>query len=118
MSVQRISLAAATAVLLLVVAVSCQNSAAPTTQAAAVPAQHAIYVDGGNGRTAVFLPPATPGGPPVVYCSSGTVEVCPECNAAAIKYFETGVLDPKCSRTGATRTVIDYVPPPTNVGHQ
>jgi hypothetical protein len=73
--------------------------------------QRVVVASGGNGGgTAVFIPSSDPQNP-AVYCSDG-VTACPECKAAAVKYFTTGVLDPKCSRTGATRTW------DTNVGHQ
>jgi hypothetical protein len=75
----------------------------------------AIIVSGGNagGPITVFLPSADPANPAVL-CTSGTT-VCPECKAAAVKYFTTGVLDPKCSLTGATRVAATGVP--QNYGH-
>jgi hypothetical protein len=99
----------AAAALMLVVAVGCQNSSAPAPQAASP--QHAIVVTYPNGGgTTVFLPPPAGSTEPVVLCSAG-MKVCPMCEAAAAKYFATGVLDPKCSITGGSRTVIDYTPP-------
>jgi hypothetical protein len=92
----------------------CQNSSPMTAQAAASP-RRAIVVSGGNsGSYTVFMSSVDPNDPGVL-CSAGT-PVCPECKAAAIKYFQTGVLDPKCSRTGATRSAIVAVD--EGVGHQ
>ena len=104
----------ASAALGLLVLSGCQNSAPATAQATATP-QRAIVVSGGNtGTYTVFLSSVDPNDP-VILCSAGTT-VCPECKAAAIKYFQTGVLDPKCSRTGANRYPIVSVD--TSVGHQ
>jgi hypothetical protein len=104
----------ASAALALLLLSGCQNSATPTPQASATP-QRAIVVSGGNtGNYTVFLSSVDPNDP-VILCSSGNT-VCPECKAAAIKYFQTGVLDPKCSRTGANRYPIVSVD--TSVGHQ
>jgi hypothetical protein len=97
----------AIAACLLLAALGCQNSTTPPSTAATVPAK-AIVVTGGNGgSTTVFIPSSDPNNP-VVLCSNGT-EVCPECKAAAVKYFQTGVLDPKCNRTGATRAATTIV---------
>jgi hypothetical protein len=74
--------------------------------------QSAVVVNAPNGgSTTVFLK-SPDGGDPIMLSTSGT-DVCPECKAAAIKYFQTGVLDPKCSRTGATRSIVNYMAPPT-----
>jgi hypothetical protein len=103
------------AVLALLVG-GCQSSSTPSASDAppATP-QRAIVVTGGNaGATTVFLPSSDPENPLMMSTSAGMTE-CPECKAAAIKYFETGVLDPKCSRTGATRCVL--VPPTPYIGH-
>jgi hypothetical protein len=98
----------------MLVLAGCQSSAPMVSQPAAT-AQKAIVVSGGNtGSYTVFLPSAE-SNDPVILCSAG-MSVCPECKAAAIKYFQTGVLDPKCSRTGATRSAIVSVD--TSVGHQ
>ena len=103
----------ASATLALLLLSGCQNSASTTPQASTP--QRALVVTGGNAGTyTVFLSSVDPNDP-VVLCSAGTT-VCPECKAAAIKYFQTGVLDPKCSRTGATRSPIVAVD--TSVGHQ
>ena len=96
-----------------IVGIGCQNSTAPASHAMASP-DRAVVVSGGNGgSTTVFLMSDDPSNP-VVLCTSGD-PVCPECKAAAIKYFKTGILDAKCSRTGATRSVATGVPP--NYGH-
>ena len=97
----------AIAAFLLLVPVGCQTSTTPSSTVAAVPAR-AVVVTGGNaGSTTVFIPSSDPS-TPVVLCSTGG-EVCPECKAAAVKYFQTGVLDPKCNRTGATRAATTVV---------
>jgi hypothetical protein len=114
MCTQRNFLVASIAVALLLLS-GCQNSAGTTPQASATPPQRAIVVSGGNtGTYTVFLSSVDPNDP-VVMCSAGTT-VCPECKAAAIKYFQTGILDPKCSKTGATRSTIVAVD--QSVGHQ
>lgn len=96
------------AILTGVIAAGCHNSTSPVPEATATPTR-AIVITGNGGSTTVFVPSSDPANP-VVYCSTGT-EVCPECKAAAVKYFQTGVLDPKCSRTGATRTAVTYTGP-------
>ncbi len=113
MFMQRTGLVAAAALAMLILA-SCQSSGPTTAQAMASP-QRAIVVSGGNtGNYTVYLSSVDPN-EPVVMCSAGN-KVCPECKAAAIKYFQTGVLDPKCSLTGATRSAIVSVD--QGVGHQ
>jgi len=98
----------ATAVLAILAFMGCQNSASPMAQTLMAP-QKAIVVNSGNGgSTTVFIPSSDPN-EPTVMCASGTY-VCPECKAAAIKYFATGELDPKCHLSGATRTAITLVP--------
>src|SRR3984957_7682206 len=96
-------------------AFGCQSSTSQMSQTMTTP-QKAIVVTGGNGATAtVFLPSSDPTNP-VVLCAPGDA-VCPECKAAAIKYFQTGVLDPKCSPTGPTGTAAAGVPPYPSSGH-
>jgi hypothetical protein len=105
----------ASAALALLILSGCQNSGSSAPTATATPSQRAIVVSGGNtGTYTVFLSSVDPNDP-VVMCSSGQT-VCPECKAAAIKYFQTGVLDPKCSRTGASRYPVVAVD--QSVGHQ
>jgi len=83
----------------------CQSSAKAPATSMDMPSR-AVVVSAGQGQlTTVFLPPAAGSTEPIVMSSSGG-EVCPECKAAAAKYFATGVLDPKCSMTGATRMAV------------
>jgi hypothetical protein len=115
MSIGRIGrfLFGVTATLLLMVLIGCHDSTAPSGGAMAL-SQNAVMVNYPNGGgTTVFVRTANPS-EPLVLCTSGT-KVCPECKAAAIKYFETGVLDPKCSLTGAGRYVLSYMPPSLSV---
>ena len=98
----------AISVLLALVTIGCQSASQPAAETAASP-QRALVVSSNSGPTTVFVPSSDPANP-VVYCSAGT-EVCPECKAAAVKYFTTGVLDPKCSRTGAVRTATSLSAP-------
>jgi hypothetical protein len=99
--------------LIALIGLGCQSANTPASQAMTTP-QRAIVVSGGNGgSTVVFLQSGDPAHPAMLSTSGGTV--CPECKAAAIKYFETGVLEQKCSLCGATRTVAMGVPP--NYGH-
>jgi ABC-type transport system substrate-binding protein len=103
-----------TAMALSAIAIAgCQNGTPPTASAATAP-QQAIVVRGNGGSVTVFVPGDDPN-KPMALTGAGS-EVCPECEAAAAKYFKTGVLDPKCSRTGATRTAVTLTPSTT--GHQ
>jgi hypothetical protein len=99
--------------LITLVGLGCQSSTPPASQATTASmtsGQRAVIVSGGNaGNVTVFLPSDDPASPTMLSASGATV--CPECKAAAAKYFQTGVLDPKCSRTGATRAVVTAVPP-------
>ena len=107
------------AALALIVMAGCQNSSplsAPGASIGTAPPQRAVLITAGNGSTSVILPSSDPSNPVVLSTSGEAKEECPECKAAAIKYFQTGVLEPKCSRTGATRTAITSFPPPYN-GH-
>ncbi len=75
----------------------------------------AVVISGGqSGGTVVFLPTSDPEKPMML--STAGVDMCPDCKAAAIKYFQTGVLEPKCAKCGATRTLTTAIS--TNVGHQ
>lgn len=72
----------------------------------------AVLSTGQGGTTVVYL--STAGGG-VERLASADVPNCPQCEADAKKYFETGVLVPKCSVCGATHIpLIDY----SNLGHQ
>lgn len=98
-------------IILTIAAVAgCQNSRPADHPVAGIPGGSVIIATGNGGHTTVFVPTADPA-QPAVYCSEGT-QACPECTAAAVKYFQTGVLDPQCSRTGAIRSI------DTHVGHQ
>ena len=97
----------AIAAFFLLVTVGCQNSSTPSSTVAAAPARAVVVTGGNGGSTTVFIPSSDPSNP-VVLCSNGG-EVCPECKAAAIRYFQTGVLDPKCNRTGASRAATTIV---------
>jgi hypothetical protein len=93
----------------------CQSSGT-SASAPMAESQRAVVVSGGNGGgTAVFLPSSDPNNPTVL-CDVNT-PVCPECKAAAIKYFQTGVLEPKCSRTGAIRKAVLIPTEPSNGAH-
>lgn len=95
-----------TAALLLSVLIGCQNSSATSAQTVAE-SHDAVVVNFPNGGgTMVFVRSANPD-EPLCMCSPGT-EVSPECKAGAVKYFETGVLDPHCPLTGATWTIVNY----------
>jgi hypothetical protein len=108
------SLFTAVAALLLLAVAACQNSTPPAASVPTTP-QTAIMIRGNDGTTVAFFVPSNDPDHPRALIGSGT-EVCPECEAAAAKYFKTGVLDPKCSRTGATRSVVTFTEPTT--GHQ
>lgn len=89
----------------LVVLAGCQTPHDTTASAPPAPSasMRALVVSGGNaGNIAVFVPSSDPANP-MMFSTTGAKE-CPECKAAALKYFQTGVLDPVCSKTGATRT--------------
>ncbi len=106
---RRFSISAAIALIALVVVLGCQSSTAPAPQAMAAP-QRAVVVSGGNGPAfTVFIPTNDPAQPEML-CSSAAATECPECKAAAVKYFTTGVLDTKCSITGALRTDVTGTP--------
>jgi len=91
----------------------CQSSTPATSQEMRTTQRAVVTSVGNGGSTSVFIPTSDTA-TPAIYCSAGA-EVCPECKSAAIKYFQTGVLDPKCSRTGAVRTVV--TPNPVTLGH-
>jgi hypothetical protein len=110
----RYSAILAVVVFAAMVGFGCQSST-PSMSPAMTSPQRAVVVSGGNSGSSftVFLPSGDAANPTML-CASGQAE-CPECKAAAAKYFQTGVLDPKCSRTGATRSVVTGLPP--NQGH-
>ena len=100
---------AATATLLIPLLVSCQSSSPADTQAS-VASHDAVVVNYPNGGgTVVFVRGANPD-EPLCLCSPGT-QVSQECRDGAVKYFQTGVLNPHCPLTGATWTVVNYPSP-------
>ena len=86
----------------------------PAQSAAMASPDRAVVISGNGGSTTVFIPTSDPDKPMML--SSTGAEMCPECKAAAVKYFQTGVLDPKCSKCGGIRTATSLVTP--TVGHQ
>ena len=96
----------ATAALLLSVLIGCQNSSATSAQAVADSHDAVVVSYPNGGGTVVFVRTANPDAP-LCMCSPGA-EVSAECKAGAIKYFETGVLNPQCPLTGATWTIVNY----------
>ena len=101
-----------TVLIMTVVFAGCTSSTAPTTQASMDPSKK-IVVSTNAGNVEVFVPTGDPDNP-IIYCSTADGKVCPQCKADAIKYFKTGVLEPKCSVCGATRMA---VPAYTGPGH-
>jgi hypothetical protein len=108
----------------LVLLAGCAGSATQSgSSASAAPGpametpQQAVIVSGGNSgnATIVYFRSNDPS-KPLMLSTSGAQE-CPYCRAAAIKYFQTGVLEPKCPMCGATRTAATSLVTP-NVGHQ
>ncbi|HTW94803.1 MAG TPA: hypothetical protein VMD30_08425 [Tepidisphaeraceae bacterium] len=112
MSIRNQFLAVTAALLLIVTA--CSPSSNTTAQGVASTQDAVVVTYPNGGGTTVFLRPMVSGGQPTVLCTSGT-KVCPYCEAAAAKYFQTGVLDSKCSLTGGTRAVATYVNPSLSV---
>ena len=98
----------------LLVVAGCQSSTAPATPPDANSRQ-AISIRGNDGTTVAFFIPTDNPDKPMALTGDGS-PVCPECREAAVKYFRTGVLDPKCSRTGATRTLV--IMRDASTGHQ
>jgi hypothetical protein len=99
----------ATAALALLITAGCQSSPTAPSQAMVTPQRAVVVSAGQSGAMTVFLP-SDDSSNPIALCTAGT-DVCPECKAAAVKYFQTRVLDPKCSRTGATRTATTLFSP-------
>ena len=79
----------------------CQANSGPAPSASA-PATKALVATTGNGTTTVFIPVA--GTHYVSALSSSPAPACPDCEAAAVKYFETGELVAVCPTCHATRT--------------
>lgn len=99
-------------ILALTFATGCQMAGSGSASSSAP--QKAVLVSG-NGGTEIFLP-STGSEKVVMLSTSGSAKVCPQCEADAASYFETGKLVEKCSLCGATRTALTL--PPTDVGHQ
>jgi ABC-type Fe3+-hydroxamate transport system substrate-binding protein len=102
-------------VLALTLFTGCQMSASAGHPTASATPQKAVVATG-NGGTVIFLPSTGPE-KVVMLSTSGNTKMCPQCEADAIKYFETGELTEKCSMCGAMRTGYSYTAPPTDVGH-
>jgi hypothetical protein len=96
--------------LIAAIGAGCQNSSKPSGELL-VPTQRALVISGGqSGSTVVYIPTVDNSGVQML-STSGTAVVCAQCRADAIKYFQTGVLVPKCPVCGALRTPVNYVPP-------
>jgi hypothetical protein len=97
----RIALALVASLLLSVVT-GCQTSKPAAETTSSLPSK-ALLVSGGNGGgVEIFIPGDKPG--EVAVLASGDMPVCAQCNADAVKYFQTGELVAKCPVCGATRT--------------
>lgn len=116
MRTQRLSLVASVTLALLLLASCKSSSPSESTSTAMVPAPKSVFISTGNGGGMVVYLPSDNPDQPVMLCTSGA-EICPECTKSAIKYFKTGVVDPKCPMCGATHTVATEVPPTPYVGH-
>jgi hypothetical protein len=99
-------------ILALTFATGCQMGGAGSASSTAP--QKAVLVTG-NGGSEIFLPSSGPE-KVIMLSTSGSAKVCPQCEADAASYFETGKLVEKCSVCGATRTALTL--PATDVGHQ
>ena len=103
----------ATAALALFFTAGCESTSTLPAHGSAEISREIVVSAGQSGQMTVFLP-SSDASDPIALCAAGT-QVCPECKAAAVKYFTTGVLDPRCSRSGALRTVSTLLP--SSVGH-
>ena len=92
----------------LTVATGCSGMGGSAPAASMGPTK-AIVATTGQGSTVVYVPTSDGSGVQML-SSTGGVEKCPDCEAAALKYFQTGQLERKCPRCGAIRTPV--------VGHQ
>jgi len=110
MSAKRISFVAAP-VLALLCLVGCSSMSPSSSSAMATP-QKAIVITG-NGGSVVVLPTSDPNNP--VMLSTAGADICSQCKEDAIKYFQTGMIETKCPKCGATRTPVVIN---TSVGHQ
>jgi hypothetical protein len=75
----------------------------------------ALLVTGNGGSTVVFIPGDKPG--EVAVLASSDMPVCAQCNADAVKYFQTGELIPVCSVCGAKRTPLSVQSAVTSHAH-
>jgi hypothetical protein len=99
--------------MLLLMLAACESIKSGSAQQDSGP-QRAVFVSGGNGGgTTIYLPSTD--GKSVVMLSDGNGHMCPDCEAAAKKYFDTGLLEPKCPTCGATRTA--FTLPSSSIGH-
>jgi hypothetical protein len=81
----------------------CQTAPKTAMDTASPMPSRALLVSGGNsGGMAVFIPGDKPG--EVAILASSDTPACAQCNADAVKYFQTGELVAKCPVCGATRT--------------
>ena len=78
--------------------VGCQTSS--PAPASATPGR-AVIATAGNGTTTIYLPASSGGG--VQTLSTSGAPACPDCSAAAAKYFQGGTLEAKCPVCGANR---------------
>ncbi len=100
--------------LLLIVSAGCESTTPTASHVMSEGPQRAVLVSTNGGSTTIFLPSNDPK-KPLMLCSAGA-EMCSECKAAAVKYFEDGVLEPKCPKCGATRTLL--APSTPDIAHQ
>lgn len=109
MSTNRLTTASlALAVMLCVV--GCKSSTSDASRAAAMP-QRAVVVSGGRqGSPTIYMQSADPRNP-TFYGTTANATECPDCKAAAVEYFKTGVLASTCERSGATRTATTVTTP-------
>ena len=99
--------------LIAAIGAGCQNSSKPSGELL-VPTQRALVISGGQGGTTVIYIPTADNTDVQMLSTSSTAAICAQCRADAIRYFQTGVLVPKCAACGAIRTPVSYVPPTVN----
>jgi hypothetical protein len=113
MSLPRIRSVLCLCLLIATIGVGCQSSSSPSGELL-VPTQRALVISGGQGGSTVVYIPTADNSNVQMLSTSGTAPICAQCRADAIKYFQTGVLVPKCAVCGAIRTPVNYVPPTVN----
>ena len=99
--------------LIAAIGAGCQNSSKLSGELL-VPTQRALVISGGQGGSTVVYIPTADNSDVQMLSTSGAAAICAQCRADAIKYFQTGVLVPKCAVCGALRTPVNYVPPTVN----